>query len=296
MNNPKPAVSNVHPPERQVIVHADDLGMCHAANLAFWETFSFGIVTSGSVMMPCSWAPEMAAWCRAHPEADVGVHITLNAEWQGYRWRPLSTCDPQSGLIDAEGYMWRSTAETHRHMDADAAVAEMRAQIELALALGIDVTHIDTHMGTVMHPLLLPAYIQLALEYRVPAMLPRLSLERMAEWGVAPEMGRALLAQLDGLDREGLFLLDAILAAREQDDHLDVYRRLFDAVPVGVSHLLLHPSAPGHDIEAIAGSAAYRIADYQTFLRSELWAYARQQGLRLIGYRRLRDAIRGSAN
>jgi hypothetical protein len=84
-----------------------------------------------------------------------------------------------------------------------------------------------------------------------------------------------------------------ILAAREQGDHLEVYRRLFDAAPTGITHLLLHPSAPGHDIEAITDSAADRIADYETFLRPELQEHVAEQGIHLIGYRRLRDLIRG---
>ena len=149
------------PGARAAIIHADDLGMCHAANAAFPENQAFGIVKSGSVMMPCSWAPEIAAWCRAHPEVDVGVHVTLNSEYDRYRWPPISTRDPKSGLVDEEGYMWRSIEDVHRHVDPDAAAAEMRDQVDLALSLGIDVTHIDTHMGTVFHPQLVPAYIQL---------------------------------------------------------------------------------------------------------------------------------------
>ena len=83
-----------------------------------------------------------------------------------------------------------------------------------------------------------------------------------------------------------------ILAARAEGDHLEVYQRLFDQVPVGITHLLLHPSVPGYDIEAISGTAAYRIADYQTFLSAELKDYVVGQGIHLIGYRRLRDLIR----
>jgi predicted glycoside hydrolase/deacetylase ChbG (UPF0249 family) len=235
----------------------------------------------------------MATWCRAHPDADVGVHITLNCEWDRYRWGALSTRDPASGLIDDEGYMWRSVQELFDHMDPDAAISEMRAQIDYALALGIDVTHIDTHMGSVMHARLLPAYVQLALEYRLPAMLPRIPKERMAEWGVDPALGELFLSHMDDLAAGGFPILHMILAAREEGDHLDVYRRLFDAAPAGITHLLLHPSAPGHDIEAIAGSAAYRIADYETFLRPELREYVVERGIHLIGYRRLRDLIRG---
>ena len=285
--------------DRVVIVHADDMGMCHAANVAFGENVAFGIVTCGAVMMPCPWVPELAAWCREHPEADVGVHLTLNSEWDGYRWGPVSTRDPKSGLIDEEGYLWRSVADLHAHMDADAAIAELRAQIEMALALGIDVTHIDTHMGAVMHPQLVPAYVQLALEYRVPLMLPRLSEQGMARWGVDPEMGRAFLAQMDALEATGFPVLDHICAAQGEGNHLDIYQHLFDSVPAGITPLLLHPSAPGHDMEAIGNSAANaglagaRIADYRTFLRPELKAYIAEQGIHLIGYRRLWDLIQG---
>lgn len=279
------------PDDRVVIVHADDIGMCHAANVAFWEVQSFGIVTCGSVMMPCPWVPEMAAWCRAHPEADVGVHITLTSEWDDYRWRPLSTADPRSGLIDGEGYMWRSISELFRHMDVDAAIAEMRAQIELALRLGIDVTHIDTHMGSAQQPQLAAAYIQLAVEYRIPAMLPRLTEEQLLVWGLTPERAGALLSMIDNLAATGFPVLDGLCSASGQGDPLEVYRRAFDSVPVGITHLLLHPSVPGYDIEAITKSAPSRIADYETFMRPELMEHVAGAGIHLIGYRRLRDLL-----
>ena len=98
---------------------------------------------------------------------------------------------------------------------------------------------------------------------------------------------------MDTLIATGFPVLDHICAAREQGDHLEVYKRLFDGVPVGVTHLLLHPSVPGSDIEAITDSASYRIADYQTFLRPELQAYIAAQGIHTLGYRALRDLIRG---
>lgn len=293
MSNPALEKLGFKPDARVAIVHADDIGLCHAANAALAENLAFGIVTCGSVMMPCPWVPEIAAWCRAHPEADVGVHITLTSEWDRLRWRPVSTVDPKSGLFDDEGYMWRANDGVYAHLNPDAAIAEMRAQIELALHLGIDVTHIDTHMGTVMHPQLLPAYVGLALEYRIPAMLPRIPRERMNEWGIDPQVGERMLAQMDALIASGFPVLDSVLAAREEGDHLAVYKRLFDAVPPGFTHFLLHPSVPGSDIEALADSAQYRIEDYQTFLRPELKAYVEAQGIHLIGYRRLRDLIRG---
>jgi predicted glycoside hydrolase/deacetylase ChbG (UPF0249 family) len=180
-------------------------------------------------------------------------------------------------------------------MDPAAAAAEMRAQIERALAMGIDLTHIDVHSGTAMHPQLFTAYVGLAVEYQLPAMLPRIPEGRMAEWGIAPEVGRALLQELDALAASGFPVLDHICAVQDAADHLAAYKRLFDSVPAGITHLLLHPAAPGSDIEAIAASASHRIADYQAFLRPELKAYVAEQGIHLLGYRALREWIRGGA-
>ena len=295
MTNPVLGKLGMAPDARVVIVHADDVGMCHAANVAFWETQSYGIVTSGAVMMPCPWVPEMAAWCRGHPEADVGVHITLTSEWEGYRWRPVSTADPRSGLVDEAGYMWRSNEDVYQHMDPAAAIAEMRAQIDLALAMGIDVTHIDTHMGTVAHPQLTPAYIQLAIEYQIPAMMPRLSEAELQIEGIDMQAGAALMHQLDDLEATGFPVLDHLYPALNEGVDLDAYREWFDLAQSGIAHMRLHASVPGFDVEAITDSAPRRIADYQVFLRPELEAHIAEQGIHRIGYRPLRDLIRGQS-
>ena len=98
---------------------------------------------------------------------------------------------------------------------------------------------------------------------------------------------------MDFLSASGFPVLDNISAAQEAEDHLMTYKRLFDSMPIGVTHLLLHPSTPGSDIEAIRNSAPFRIADYQTFLLPELKNYIAGQGIHLLGYRPLRDLIRG---
>ena len=90
-----------------MIVHADDIGLTQSNVEGFADLVDFGLVTSGSVMMPTAWAPLAAAYAREHPHADVGVHMTLTSEWEGNRWSPLSTVDPSSGLIDPDGYMWQ---------------------------------------------------------------------------------------------------------------------------------------------------------------------------------------------
>lgn len=279
---------------RVAIVHADDLGSCHAANLAFQENIAFGITTSGAVMVPCPWFPELAAYCRAHPEADVGVHLALNCEWQMYRWGPISTRDPASGLLDEEGYLPRSVAELHAHMDPDAAIAEMRAQVKRALAAGIDVTHIDTHMGAVIHPRLLPAYLQLAAEFRLPVMLPRLTEEQLAAHGVPAELATMVQKRQALLGQMRLVAPDHLrVGTSAESDTLARYRDLFRSLPPGITHLLYHPAKGGEEIEGIATNGwRPRVADYAAMLSAELKAFIAQEGIHLIGYRRLRELMR----
>jgi predicted glycoside hydrolase/deacetylase ChbG (UPF0249 family) len=103
--------------DRLVILHADDVGMCQASLTAFADLVEFGLVSSGATMVPCPWFPAVAAYCREHPGVDLGVHLTLTSEWDTYRWGPLSTRDPASGLLDGEGYFYRCSEGVQEHAD-----------------------------------------------------------------------------------------------------------------------------------------------------------------------------------
>ena len=125
--------------------------MCQATLSAYDDLMDFGLISSAAVMVPCPCFPQTAEYCRKHPEVDMGVHLTLNSEWNGYRWGTISTCDLASGLMDDEGYFYRRQPPVHEQGDSGAAKIELRAQIDRALAAGIDATHIDSHMGTIAH-------------------------------------------------------------------------------------------------------------------------------------------------
>ena len=162
------------PDERIFILHADDSGMCHSANAATIRAMSEGVVSSTSVMVPCPWFPEMAAWAREHPEMDVGVHLTLTSEWRHYRWGPVAPREQVPGLVDEEGFLWRRVEDVIAHASPQEVEIEVRAQIERALRFGIKPTHIDSHMGTLFaHPEYFEIYVRLSREYGIPAMLPR---------------------------------------------------------------------------------------------------------------------------
>jgi chitin disaccharide deacetylase len=130
--------------DRVVIVHADDVGMCGATIDAFFELVADGLTSAGSVMVPCPWFPDVATRCRARTDLDLGVHLTLTSEWDGYRWGPISSRNPASGLLDEEGYFYRNQNQWGT-IDTEAARCEITAQVDRAEAAGIDVTHVDTH-------------------------------------------------------------------------------------------------------------------------------------------------------
>ena len=112
---------------QRVVIHADDVGMCHGANAAFVELSRLGTISAGSVMVPCPWFAESASIAADDPRLDVGVHLTLNSEQAGYRWAPLTRPPSSAGLTDGDGYFWANVAHTRAHAHPDAVEAEWRA-------------------------------------------------------------------------------------------------------------------------------------------------------------------------
>ena len=153
------------PDDRVLIIHADDVGFCHASNVAVFEGMARGSLTCASALVAAPWFAETARLCREQPRADMGVHLALNCEHEIFRWRSVSG---HPSLHAADGGVWRTVDETAAHVSPETARAEMFAQVQLALDLGVDVTHVDTHMGTVIRPEYLSAYVDVALEFRLP--------------------------------------------------------------------------------------------------------------------------------
>ncbi len=280
--------------DRVVIIHADDVGMCQATLPAFAELMEFGLVSCGATMTPCPWFPHTAAYCREHPEVDLGVHLTLTSEWDSYRWGPLSSRDPLSGLLDDEGYFHRRTEDVWERGEPAAVQAEMEAQVARALAAGIDVTHVDTHMGAVAHVKFIPAYVQLALRHRLPLLVLRLDEAGWREFS-ADEGTAALAAQLVlQLEAEGLPLFDQVtgLPLDRPEERVEQAKRAFDALPAGLTHFILHPACDTPELRAITPDWRSRVADYHAFMSEELRAHVKNTGLHVIGYRTLRELLR----
>lgn len=281
---------------KTVLLHADDVGMCHGANRAYLDLFRAGRLDSGSVMVPCPWFPEIAAAAREDPLLDLGVHLTLTSEWYGYRWGPVSTRSTASGLLDAGGFFPRDVVSLRRSLVPEAAEVEMRAQIEHAIAAGIDVTHLDTHMGAALVPELLAATLRLAQEFRLPLLLPReissyLGVLRLGE--VEEAAYAEALAQVEAM---GMPIFDRFTMTPGTLPGPDSYRPVLVPEGAGLTFVSLHPNAPG-DIEAITErhprqNPAWRTGEYAFLAAGGGDALLSEAGVARTGFRALRDAWR----
>ena len=279
---------------RVVIIHTDDIGMCHASAEAYKNLWEFGTITSGAAMVPCAWFPAVAEMCRANPEMDMGVHATLNAEWDAYRWSPLSTRDQASGLMDAAGYFHQGHEAVYQNATVEEVEKEVNLQIERALSAGIDVTHVDSHMGTIMNPLYIQTYIQVAASRRLPNMLPRINakgLERMGVSEAEMTMYEPIMAQLETM---GIPMLEGIvdMPLEHAEDHIGVAKKLLGDLPIGITHFILHPSTNTPELRAICSDWQARVANYDAFINDELKKFIEGEDIKLIGYRAIREAMR----
>lgn len=275
------------PTDKILIINGDDAGMCHAANVATIECLEKGLMRTATIMVPCPWFPEIAAYAKANPDKDFGVHLTHTSEWRRYRWGPVSDRQAVPGLVDPEGYLWRRVQDVYAHAKPEEALLEARAQIQRALAAGIDVTHLDSHMGTLqLHPDFFKVYVQLALEFDLPLrMASQATLERFGQ----PKLREQVAAQ-------GIVFPDYLIYDELKDDKdnvADFWLRIVKNLKPGVTELYIHAAMPTEELKAITGSWATRAAEFEVFTRNEaMRRLVAEEKIILLGYRPLRELQR----
>jgi chitin disaccharide deacetylase len=246
-----------------LILHADDLAVTHSEDAASLAALDKGAITSASIMIPCPWLTEVAAYAKDHPDADLGLHLTLTSEWKTYRWGPLESRDKVPSLFDPSGYFWPDTPQASSHLQADEAEREIRAQIERALAMGIHPTHLDSHMGALFsRPDLFGIYVKLAHEYKLPFLA-------FIDQRTRPE----LTSKLSDKD----ILLDSVLIADPSIPAADwktFYTNVIKNLKPGLTELIVHLAYDDAEMRAVTAGyedygAAWRQRDYDVITSPE---------------------------
>jgi len=259
-----------------LIVNADDLGFCHSANVGVFDALRTGLVTSASLMVPAPWAREAAARYRGE---DVGVHLTVNAEWELYRWGPVTHAP---SLLGGEGGFPRTVEDVWDHADLDEVRRECRAQIERAILWGFDVSHLDAHMGALqLRPEFFDVYLDLAVEFRLPLRMLGPAMEDIVGFParqVAEEAGVVFTDQM--------LFYSGVGARKLLGDQLS-------RLAAGVTEVHLHPAVDSPELRAIAGDWAARVDDHRLVCDDEALRRAVDDaGATLIGFRALRQLAR----
>ena len=279
--------------DRVLILNGDDLGVGQAMNAATLEAMETGLLTSATIMAPCAWFPEIAAYARAHPEANFGVHLTHVSELKGIRWGPVASQSDVPSLVDPDGYFWPERPTFAARATPEEAEIEARAQIRKALAAGIDVTHLDTHTGALgVDDRYFQVYRKLAREFDLPVRMA--SRERLASAG-APDRHAEL-------DADGILYPDRLIhgGRKEGESFREYWKRMFMELKPGVTEAFVHLSRSTEESQCMLKSARWvplpqRVEEYHLFTTDpELREILDRQSVKRIGYRVIRELQRKS--
>jgi len=260
-----------------LLICCDELGFSHASNVAVYDALRAGTASSASLMVPAPWARGAAA---AYRGEDVGVHLTLNAELDLYRWAPITQAP---SLLDGEGGFPRTVEDVWEHADLDEVRREWRAQVERAIYWGFDVSHLDAHLcGVELKPEFFDVYLELAEDLCLPVRLPGLDEE--------PRVGfpfRELAAERGIVAPDRVVTLSALLAEAPAP------RDAFDTLPAGLTEIRAQPAIDTPELRAAAPDWPARVADQQWLgSGSPLASVLAADGLHVVGYRELRQLMR----
>lgn len=278
------------PKDIVVILHVDDVGMAHSSNLGAIESGEKGVASSWSVMMPCPWVPEIAKYLKAHPDVDSGLHLTLTSEWALYRWPPLSGKPKVPGLVDTEGCMWRSVELTATHATPDEIESEIRAQVDRATQLGIPITHLDSHMGTLFAR---PDYFERFAKVGIEKGIPILAIGGHATHALRenPEASSTLRPWIPKIWNGGLPVIDDLHTDSytwKPEEKTEKFITALKELKPGVTEFLFHASIPTEDFPLITSSSQSRLADTRALTDPNVKQLIQERGIIVTTWKELK--------
>ena len=270
-----------------LIVHADDLGVSHSENVASIFAMEKGVVNSASIMVPCPWFSEIAAYAKANPNADLGLHMTLNSEWKVYKWRPVAPHDEVSSLLDEYGYLNETVEAFLKNAKLEEVEKELRSQIERAKQFGIEPTHLDAHMGAAFSTAkFLEVLIKLGHEYKIPVLISK-------------DFSRVLNIDYTPFVTDKDVIVDRVIIASGRDYKAGMenfYIQQLKSLQPGLNVLLLHAAYDNDEMKAVTVDhedygATWRQQDFNFFTSDKCKKLIADEKIKLVTWKEIRDKI-----
>ena len=278
------------PDDRVVIFHIDDGGMSHSSNMGCIEALENGVATSVSTMMPCGWVPEFAAWLKENPHIDNGIHLTLTAEWKNYRWGAVAGRTVVPGLLDENGYMWSGVEDVTAHATADEVEAEIRAQIDKALSMGIEPTHLDSHMGTCFAPQYIERYMRIGIEKQIPILIFGGHMQHIGTQ--AAPFKPMVMAIAQQVWDAGLPVIDDLVTkptnSKDYEQRKAELITLLREMKPGITEIIVHCTVQTEVFSHISGSGPTREAELRLLTDPEIKEFIKKEGIVLTTWRELK--------
>ena len=268
-----------------LILHADDLAVAHSVDAASFDALNKNAVTSASIMVPCAWLTEVASYAKEHPDADLGLHLTLTSEWKVDRWGPMESKDKVTSLLDPSGYLWPETQKATQSEKPEEVEREIRAQVAHAIAMGIHPTHLDSHMGVLFSdPELFAKYVKVAHEYKLPFLAVKLPK--------APPQLTSVLSDKDVIP-------DAIVMASptvHANEWRDFYVNAVKNLKPGLTEIIVHLGRDDAELQAVTVDhpdygSAWRQRDYDIMTSAEFRKALEENHVILVHWKDLKKLL-----
>jgi chitin disaccharide deacetylase len=267
-----------------LILHADDLGVAHSENAASFDALDKGTINSASIMIPTPWVTEVARYAQAHPNADLGLHLTLTSEWESFRWGSTAPRDQVPSLHDADGTLPRDTRTVATRAKLDEVEKELRAQVDRAYAIGIKPTHVDSHMGALFNtPELMATYVKVARAYKLPFL----------GFIATPRPGtQAVVTSQDIVPDTVVIADESIPKERWNQFYLDAVKNL----KPGLTELIVHLGYDDAELRAVtvnheAYGSAWRQRDVDVLGSAAFKQALKDNGVVLVTWREIQRAM-----
>ncbi len=274
-----------------LVIELAEGGMSHAVNRGITEVLDKGESASIATMMTGPWLPSLMRYTRTKTSLDIGVELTLNSEYEAYRWGPVSGRFKVPSLVDEQGYLWKSTALLAAKATPDDVEAEIRAQIERAEAMGINITHLVSHLSALFaKEEFFERYLKVAVEKQIPVLLPAgLATHANIE---NTNLVKMVKEHATRIWNSGLPLVDDMHTASAQWEAGQKKLKFISMLHIlrpGLTVMVLNPAIPTDEFNFIAPNGRSRLADAMAMQDIELKRVIESRGIIMTNWKEIKE-------